>query len=199
MKRIPALLALLVMMISFTGCSTTTGNTGANADPRFLPPSQAPWQMLISRWQERMDDKALHSLDLRLIKDFQQRIAREGWSNEMVVELLVESQKLTRASLEIEDHWDTPQEFVAKNFEGDCEDIAIFMLATLRTLGYPHQARVLAAKTMFADHALLKVEMPDNSWQVFETTRAINPKARLAYTPIVEFDEKRIIFAQNLM
>lgn len=198
MKRIPALLALLATLITFTGCSTT-GSTGANADLRPLQQSQAPWQKLISRWQDRVDEKALHSLDLNLIKDFQKRLAREGWSNEMVVEILVASQKLTHSSLEIEDHWDTPQEFVDRNFEGDCEDIAIFMLATLRTLGYPYQSRILAAKTMFADHALLKVEMPDNTWQVFETTQAINTKVRLAYTPIVEFDEKRIIFAQNLM
>lgn len=198
MKRIPALIALLAMMISFSGCSTT-GSTGSHADLRALTPGQAPWQALISKWQERVDEKTLHSLDTNIIKEFKNRVAQEGWSNEMVVELLVKSQKLTRAALDIEDHWDTPQEFVDRNFEGDCEDIAIFMLATLRTLGYPHQARILAAKTMFVDHALLKVEMPDNTWHVFETTQAINTKVRLAYTPIVEFDEKRIIFAQNLM
>ena len=198
MKRIPALIALLAMMISFSGCSTT-GSTGSHADLRSLTPGQAPWQALISKWQERVDEKTLHSLDTDIIQEFKNRVAQEGWSNEMVVEILVKSQKLTRAALDIEDHWDTPQEFVDRNFEGDCEDIAIFMLATLRTLGYPHQARILAAKTMFVDHALLKVEMPDNTWQVFETTQAINTKVRLAYTPIVEFDEKRIIFAQNLM
>lgn len=195
MKRI---LALLAMLITFTGCSTT-GSTASNSDLRYLPPSHAPWHLLISRWQERVDEKSLHSLDLNFIKELQKRVAQEGWSNELVVQVLVESQKMTHAVMETEDHWDTPQEFVARNFEGDCEDIAIFMLATLRSLGYPYQTRILAAKTMFVDHALIKVEMPDNTWQVFETTQAINPQVRLAYTPIVEFDEKRIIFAQNMM
>lgn len=192
MKRI---LALIAILIAFTGCTTTGSSSLASADLQYLGPAQAPWHRLISSWQDRVDEKALHSMDFLLIKDFQKRIEKEGWTNRLVVEILTETQKLTRAVMEAEDHWDTPQEFVARNFEGDCEDIAIFMLATLRSLGYPHQARILAAKTMFVDHALLKVEMPNNTWQVFETTQAIRPGARLAYTPIVEFDEKRIIFA----
>lgn len=195
MKRIFALLAMLMIC---TGCAAT-GTTGAGTDPQSLAPSQTPWYHLISRWQDGVGEKTLHSLDLPLIKNFRQRVAQEGWTDQAVVEILTATQKLTRPVMKTDNHWDTPQEFVARNFEGNCADIAIFMLATLKSLGYPYQARILAAKTMFVDHALLKVEMPDGSWQVFETTRATNPAMRLAYAPIVEFDERQIIFAQKRM
>ena len=193
MKRLSTILFLFSLLFFNSACTTTgTSSQGQLAD---LAPGQAPWQRIISKWQHRVDSQQLCSIDHQLMAQFRAQLAAEGWHNGLVESILISSQKLTRPAMEITDHWDTPQEFMGRNMAGDCEDIAIFLLATLRSLGYPHQTRVLAAKTLFAEHALLKVEMPDGSWQVFETTQPIKPGARLVYTPIVEFDEREIIFA----
>ena len=112
----------------------------------------------------------------------------------MVKTIVAESKALTSYEMEIEDKWDTPREFIEKSFRGDCEDIAIFIMANLRALGYPYAVHILAVKTNFEDHALVKVQMPDLSWQVFETVQTgASKEPHLVYTPIVEFDEKEII------
>jgi len=97
--------------------------------------------------------------------------------------------------METKDHWDTPKEFVAKNLQGDCEDISIFLLAMLKKLEYPGQARIFAVNSQFVEHAMLKVQMPDNSWKIFETVKKTEPNMQFTYTPIVEFDDREIIFA----
>ncbi|MEW6664903.1 MAG: hypothetical protein AB1512_06750 [Thermodesulfobacteriota bacterium] len=128
------------------------------------------------------------------IRDWQKRIDREGWTVGRVNEVLGETLTFVTYRMEIDDHWDTPREFILRGFQGDCEDIAVFMMGTLKYLGYPHKVRVLAVRGTFSGHALLKVEMPDGQWGIYETTphtlRRVNP-ARLH--PLVEFDEKEII------
>lgn len=123
------------------------------------------------------------------------KIASEGWSNNTVHEIIEEIRTLTSPTMEIADYWDTPKEFVAKNLQGDCEDIAIFLLAMLKKLDYPGQVRIYAVNAQFVEHAMLKVQMPDKSWKVFETVKKTERNMQFAYTPIIEFDERNIIFA----
>jgi hypothetical protein len=129
------------------------------------------------------------------IKQWQKRIQKEGWSANIVDDILIQSRRLSRYDMEFDDNWLTPGDFVRSGFKGDCEDIAIFMMGSLKRLGYPHTVRVLVIGHLFADHAQLRVEMPDQSWRWYESTRARSyrclPKS---WQPIVEFDETTIVY-----
>ncbi len=128
-----------------------------------------------------------------MIREWQMRIQREGWSNKQVNAILVQFRGLATYRVDIRDRWDTPGEFMQKGFSGDCEDIVVFMMGTLKKLGYPHGLRVLIARSLIEDHALLMVQMPDNEWRVYDVTP---PTVRILainrLEPIVEFDEKQV-------
>ena len=132
---------------------------------------------------------------VKKIQEWQERIRRDGWSENAVRALLADCRSLVRYQVELKDHWPTPREFVTEGMEGDCEDIAVFLMGALKRLGYPHQVRILVVKELFSNHALLKVELPDGRWAVFETM----PGGRLEVVParlkpIVEFDESHIAY-----
>jgi hypothetical protein len=131
----------------------------------------------------------------RKIKDWQERIRREGWTEASVRGLVAECRSLVNYQMELRDHWATPREFIANGFQGDCEDIATFLMGTLKRLEYPHRVRILVVRSLFNAHALLKVELPDGRWAFFETM----PQGRLDVTatrlqPLVEFDETHVAY-----
>ena len=128
------------------------------------------------------------------IREWQRRIQREGWTADLVDHMMIELVQLSEYEVEIDDHWDTPKEFMERGFTGDCEDIAVFMMATLKRLQYPETVRILAVRTAIEDHALLKVKLPTGDWKIYETVPvSLHTAERPFYTPIVEFDEKDII------
>lgn len=132
------------------------------------------------------------------IKDWQKRVQEQGWSRNIVDEVVHGCLKLVKYEPEDTDHWDTPQEFIQKGFRGDCEDIAVFFMATLRRLDYPHGVRILGVETLLGDHAVLKVEMPDGQWKMYETVPVpLCEFDQLFYRPIVEFDEKIIVYYKS--
>jgi hypothetical protein len=129
------------------------------------------------------------------IKDWQERIRREGWSEDNVRRLLADCRGMVRYQMELKDRWSTPREFIDDGFAGDCEDIAFFLMSGLKRLGYPHQVRVLVVKDLFNYHALLKVELPEGRWVIFETM----PGGRLEVQtgrlhPVVEFDDVHVAY-----
>ena len=129
------------------------------------------------------------------IKEWQNRINSEGWGESIVKDVVNQCIRLAKYRKEKSDHWDTPREFMERGFQGDCEDIAVFIMATMRRLNYPHKVRILAVKTLTGDHAILRVETPDGQWKVFETVpMPLGEFDRLFYRPIVEFDEKNIVY-----
>jgi hypothetical protein len=130
------------------------------------------------------------------IKDWQKRVQEKGWSQNDVDDVVNGCLRLVKYEPDGDiDHWDTPQEFIQKGFRGDCEDIAIFMMATLKRLEYPHGVRILGVGTLMGDHAVLKVEMPDGNWKMFETVPVpLYQFDQLFYRPLVEFDEKTIVY-----
>jgi len=127
------------------------------------------------------------------IREWQVRIQREGWSESRVRAILSEFRTLIGYRMEIIDHWDTPKEFAEKGFLGDCEDMAVFMMATLKRLGYPLRIRVLIVEGFFEDHALLRVEMAQGAWRVYDVVplSVPSPDPNLL-KPIVEFDEHEV-------
>ncbi len=127
------------------------------------------------------------------IKQWQEQINKEGWSATMVDRILDESRGMTHYQMEFEDEWLTPEAFIRAGFNGDCEDIAIFMMGSLKRLAYPHTVRILVINDLFANHAQLKVQMPDGNWKWYESTRARSYRRRPGkWRPIVEFDEHAI-------
>jgi len=127
------------------------------------------------------------------IQDWQTRIQREGWSENQVRSILRDFRSMATYRLEIGDHWDTPREFMAKGFASDCKNIAAFEMGVLKRLGYPHAVRILIVHALFEDHALLRIELPEGGWKVYDVVPedVPTPEARLL-KPIVEFDEKRV-------
>lgn len=129
------------------------------------------------------------------IKEWQQRIANEGWTAELVDDVVKACIRLASYKAEEGDYWATPKEFRQHGFTGDCEDIAIFAMGTLKRLGYPYGVRILAVNTLAGDHAVLKVQVNAQEWKIHETMpRPLVEFDQLFYRPIVEFDENEIIY-----
>ena len=132
------------------------------------------------------------------IKEWQLRIKDEGWSEGLVTDVVRNLTKLAKYRKDEYDSWDTPKEFIGRGFEGDCEDIAIFVMGTLKRLEYPYLVRVLAVSTSDQDHALLRVRLPEGDWKIYDTMSfPLKEIDRLFYRPIVEFDENDIIYFEK--
>jgi hypothetical protein len=131
----------------------------------------------------------------RKIRDWQERIRQEGWTDHVVRSVLAECRGMVHYELELKDHWSTPSEFMAAGLTGDCEDIAAFLMASLKRLNYPHQIRILVVRSLFSYHALLKVELPNSRWAVFETVPGGDLEIRpTRFDAVVEFDENVIAY-----
>ena len=139
------------------------------------------------------DRASLHPVYREKIRDWQMRIQREGWSENEVHSLLRDFRSMASYRVEIGDHWDTPREFMDKGFASDCKNIAAFEMGALKRLGYPYQVRILIVHALFEDHALLRVELPDGAWRVYDVVpqNVPNPEPRLL-RPVVEFDERTV-------
>ncbi len=139
------------------------------------------------------DRASLHPVYREKIKDWQMRIQREGWSETQVHSILLQFRGLATYRMEIGDHWDTPKEFMQKGFASDCKNIATYEMGALKQLGYPYQVRILIVHALFEDHALLRIELPEGGWKVYDVVpqNVPTPEARLL-KPVVEFDEHRV-------
>lgn len=127
------------------------------------------------------------------IREWQTRIRKEGWSENHIRSILVQFRSLVTYHMEIRDHWDTPKEFEQKGFSGDCEDIAVFMMGTLKRLGYSRAVTILVVRNVFEDHALLRIKMPEGGWRVFDVVAGNIPCIEEGLLrPVVEFDEKGV-------
>ncbi len=134
----------------------------------------------------------------RQILDWQERVRKEGWTRNLVDDVVDGCLKLAKYRMERDDHWDTPREFMEKGFQGDCEDIAVFIMATLKRLEYDQPVRLMAVKTLMGDHAVVRVAMPRGDWKTYETIPVpLGQVDRLFYRPIVEFDEVRILYYEK--
>lgn len=132
------------------------------------------------------------------IIEWQQRIDEQGWSHEIVDDIVDRSIEFSKFEAEPRDHWATPGEFIGNGFVGDCEDIAVFAMGTLKQLDYPRKVRILLVHTLMGDHALLKVETAADQWKTYETVPMPFVQIdQLFYRPILEFDEKSIVYFQR--
>jgi predicted transglutaminase-like cysteine proteinase len=185
---------LIFLLMALSGCAATHNTTGLDSE-EHISPRQAVYYRAIHQWQDTFDRNSVQNLDVPQLESIRAAIARDGWNNKTVEDTIEEIRKLTCPVMETSGHWDTPKEFVANNLQGDCKDIAIFLYAMLKRLDYPKQVRIFAVKTEFIDHAMLKVQMPDNSWKVFDTVKKTEHNTQFVYTPIVEFNDHEIFFA----
>ena len=130
------------------------------------------------------------------IKEWQDRIKKEGWKEGLVDDVINHCILLSKYRSDGEkDQWDMPHMFIQQGFQGDCEDIATFMWATLKRLEYPRHIRILVVKTLLGDHTVVKVELPQGKWKMYETVPVpLDQFDHLFFIPIVEFDDKVIIY-----
>jgi predicted transglutaminase-like cysteine proteinase len=190
MKRAIVFIALLALVSGCAGAKNRTLNEHARNQR-----SDYAFHNKITDWQKRYENARLE-LPADLAERWQSRVASEGWNEKLVRDLINETVGMTTFRMEIDDHWDTPSEFISRDFTGDCEDAAVFMLAVLRFLDYPYEVRIMAVNALSGGHALLRVRMPDGNWKVFETVGPNGNRTEqlLVYNPIVEFDEKTISY-----
>jgi hypothetical protein len=128
------------------------------------------------------------------IKEWQQRQKKEGWTISLVDEIVRETR--WRASYVPDalgtDYWDTFRESYNKGFRGDCEDIAVAIIGTLKHLGYPHKAMVRIVTTITpADHAIAVIEMPDGEMREYNSVVSTALDV-LFYRRVLDFDELEI-------
>jgi len=129
---------------------------------------------------------------LEQIKEWQQRQQKEGWTIDLVDNILEGTKWLTSYVFDEGDHWDTYKEISNKGLMGDCEDKAVAMIGSLKYLGYPHRAMVRIVTTMQpADHAIVVVEMPDGNIREYDSITS-SFLDRMFYRKVVDFDEKEI-------
>jgi hypothetical protein len=128
-----------------------------------------------------------------MIREWQLRMQKEEWSEGRVHSILLHFRTLATYRAETSDHWDTPREFLERHFSGDCEDIAVFMMWTLRKIGYPYKVKILIVRSVPGDHALLKIEMPEGGWKVYDVVPSgVSVRRPNLLRPVVEFDEKSV-------
>jgi len=135
------------------------------------------------------------------IKDWQERVRKEKWSENLVDEIVQTSQVFAQYTPDKNpdyrwknDYWFTPQEMIDANLQGDCEDIGSLIFGTLKKLDYPYEVRLLIVETIqLSDHLLVNVELPDGRWKKYETVKLfLSEMGALFYRPKIEFDENHI-------
>jgi transglutaminase-like putative cysteine protease len=128
------------------------------------------------------------------VKDWQERIKKEGWTKTNIDKIINYCVKISRYRPEENDYWYTPKEMIDNGFWGDCEDIASLMFGTLKRLHYPYPVRIRVVNTFTGGHAVLRVHLPDKTWAQYETVPSLYkyPLDRLFWKPIYEFDENKI-------
>jgi hypothetical protein len=135
---------------------------------------------------------------LEQIKDWQERVKREGWTRELIDDVAKDTALLSSYRGEDTDHWSTPDEFLEAGLRGDCEDIAAGIYGSFKRLGYPHEIRILGVATVGGDHALVKVQLPSGEWMVYESVYPWNSFIDwVFYRPFVEFNTEHISWVNS--
>ena len=151
----------LLLIVLLSGCATT----GSNSETWLRP-----------IYQEK-------------IKDWQLRIRHEGWSENQVHSVLLQFRSMATYRMEVRDHWDTPREFMERGFAGDCKNSAAFEMGALEQLSYPYKVRILIVQSLLENHALLRVELPDGGWKVYDVVpKSVPTRDIRLLRPVVEFD-----------
>ena len=56
---------------------------------------------------------------------------------------------------------------------------------------YPYRMRILIVQDLFEDHALLRVEIPEGGWKIYDVVPRRVPSLEMTQLkPLVEFDER---------
>lgn len=132
----------------------------------------------------------------KYIIDWQKRIKRDGWSENLIDEIVRSCISVMSYSSEFEkgdDYWATPKEIKANGMKGDCEDFGVMMMASLKMLNYPYRVRLQAIRTPMTDHAMLNTELPNGRWKRYNTTPVPGGEFDIALSIILfEWDEDNI-------
>lgn len=147
------------------------------------------------------DPKAVRDSYENQIKDWQERVKKEGWTNRVIKSINMELMEMSVYVFDKEipgqkwpgDHWDTPNEFFEKGLVGDCEDMAVLAWSTFKRLNYPYQIRIQAVTMLTGDHAIVSIELADGSWMMLESVLANYASIEsLFYRSFAEWDVNNI-------
>ncbi len=135
---------------------------------------------------------------LEQIRDWQERVKKEGWTRELIDDVATGTALLASYRWEENDHWSTPNEFLEAGLRGDCEDIAAGIYGSFKRVGYPYDVRILGVGAVGGDHALVKIQLPSGEWKVYESVYPWNSFIDwVFYRPFVEFNTDRIVWAKS--
>jgi len=92
----------------------------------------------------------------------------------------------------VEDYWESPGEFLAR--DGDCEDFAIAKFLSLRRLGWPAGSLRLAAVRdvrLNVGHAVLVAFLDGHTWMLDNQIEEVTDTERVRdYLPVFSIDEQ---------
>jgi hypothetical protein len=166
-----------------------------------------PWLLILCSCAALYQAPQLHEGDgikvkyEEQIKDWQERIQQEKWSENLIDEIVQTSQVFAKYTIDKNpnyrwknDYWFTPKEMIEAEFKGDCEDIGSLIFGTFKRLNYPFDVRMLIVETIqLSDHLLVKVELPDGRWKKYDPVKLfLSEIDALFYRPTVEFDQNHI-------
>ncbi len=132
------------------------------------------------------------------IEHWQQRVREEGWSENLVNDVVDSCLMISKYEPEPanHDHWKTYGEF-QKNFRGDCEDIATFMFGTLKRLDCPYAQKLRIIRMPAGDHAVLMVELSTAEWKMYNSIPQPGDFIDIALSrTLVEWDDQHIYYPQ---
>lgn len=157
------IILFLFTIISFYGCAAT--------------PNEYRWK--IENWQTKMQNIPIKHKTI-------------NWTDKQINNAIKGALALSKYESDPidDDNWDGYQSF---DLKGDCEDIATFMYAVLKGLGYQNDIRMRIVRMPLGDHAVLMVKMPNNKWKMFNSVPSTNFDLAFSRT-IVEWDDKYIYY-----
>lgn len=170
--------------------------------------NRAKYYEQIRDWQQRIKEEGwiygkVKTKFYEQIKEWEQLVQEKGWTRG-IVDKIIRTVKWRYSDYTLEkpedtpkgyrwakDYWKTPLDMINDDFKGDCEDIAGLFFGVLKRLKYPHEVRMSGMRYVLGDHALIRVEMPDGKWKLYEILK--NPLAPLdRIYSIEEWDENDI-------
>ncbi len=132
------------------------------------------------------------------IEQWQQKVRKEGWSEDLVNGIIDSCLKIAKYEPEKMslDHWKTYGEF-QNDFRGDCEDIATFFYGTLKRLGCPYATKLRIIRMPAGDHAVLMVKLPNSNWKMYNSIPVPGDFLDIALSrTVVEWDDRHIYYPQ---
>ena len=129
---------------------------------------------------------------------WQERIKQEGWSDNMVSEIIsylydLESYTVFGICGKF-DYWCSPKQFKMVGYKGSCMSLTGHHYHVFRYLKYPYGLRLEFVRLWGFGHIILKIQRKDGSWRMMDSDLSYGLKLldRPFYFKVIQWDDKEI-------